>query len=53
MVILTPRRKEGRKEEDEKTTGKREEMEGGRDEDRMVVKIYKSEYAYVPLSKNY
>jgi len=49
MVILTPRRKEDK----ENITGKREEMEGGRDEDRMVVKIYESEYAYVPLSKNY
>jgi len=37
MVVLTARRKVGRKRRN-KTTGKREEMEGGRDEDRMAVK---------------
>jgi hypothetical protein len=52
MVILTPRRKEGRTEWKEKTIGKREKMEGGRDEERMVVK-YINQDILMFLSKNY
>lgn len=45
MVILTPKRKEGSEGKKRVQKGKREEREGGRDEYRMIVKRYKSEYA--------